>query len=99
MGSAVIYGVLATAGCLAIDTVMSGAVLLAFVAGWAIQVTDLAVYLNYLDPAMVAVLCLLSLPISLRILIENGRRCRVHRRHEVRELEILSAKCALRFSS
>jgi predicted Co/Zn/Cd cation transporter (cation efflux family) len=98
MGSAVIYGVLATAGCLAIalymrkaknltnsalvavdaeswaiDTVMSGAVLIAFVAGWAIQGTDLAVYLNYLDPAMVAVLCLLSLPIPLRILIENGR--------------------------
>ena len=98
MGSAVLYGVLATLGCVAIalymrkaknltgsalvavdaeswviDTVMSGAVLLAFVAGWAIQGTDLAVYLNYLDPGMVAVLCLLSLPIPLRILIENGR--------------------------
>jgi predicted Co/Zn/Cd cation transporter (cation efflux family) len=98
MGSAVIYGALATAGCLgialymrkaknlsnsalvavdaeswAIDTKLSGAVLVAFVAGWAIQDTGLAIYLDYLDPAMVAILCLLSLPIPLKILIENGR--------------------------
>jgi predicted Co/Zn/Cd cation transporter (cation efflux family) len=98
MGSAVIYGSIATVGCLAIafymrkakkltnsalvevdaqgwaiDTILSGAVLVAFVAGWAIQDTDLAVYLNYLDPAMVAILCLLSLPVPLKILIENGR--------------------------
>jgi predicted Co/Zn/Cd cation transporter (cation efflux family) len=98
MGSAVIYGSIATVGCLAIafymrkakkltnsalvevdaqgwaiDTLLSGAVLVAFVAGWAIQDTDLADYLNYLDPAMVAILCLLSLPVPLKILIENGR--------------------------
>ena len=98
MGSAVIYGVLATGGCLAIawyirraknitgsalvavdaeswaiDTLLSGAVLVAFVVGWAIQDTALAAYLDYLDPAMVAVLCLLSLPVPLRIFVENAR--------------------------
>jgi predicted Co/Zn/Cd cation transporter (cation efflux family) len=98
MGSAVIYGSIATVGCLAIalymrkakkltnsalvevdaqgwaiDTVLSGAVLVAFVAGWAMQGTELDVYLPYLDPGMVAILCLLSLPIPLKILIENGR--------------------------
>lgn len=98
MGSAVIYGVAATVGCLiialymrraekttgsslvavdaqswAIDTLMSGAVLLAFIAGWAIQDTGMAPYLDYLDPAVVALLCLLSLPLPLKILIDNGR--------------------------
>jgi cation diffusion facilitator family transporter len=56
-----------------IDTILSGAILVAFVAGWAIQETDLAAYLNYLDPATVAVLCLLSLPVPVKILIKNGR--------------------------
>ena len=98
MGSAVIYGVLATVGCLGIalyirraknitgsalvavdaeswmiDTMLSGAVLVAFILGWLIQDTAYAAYLNYLDPAVVALLCLLSLPVPLKILIENGR--------------------------
>ncbi|MEH6593632.1 MAG: cation transporter [Halioglobus sp.] len=98
MGNAVIYGTLATAGCIAIalymrraknltdsslvavdaqswviDTLMSGSVLFAFIFAWAVQDTALGAYLDYVDPAMVAVLCLLSLPIPVKILIENGR--------------------------
>lgn len=98
MGSAVVYGVLATVGCLiislyiwraknltgsalvavdaeswAIDTLLSGAVLVAFIIGWAIQDTAFSAYLDYLDPGVVAVLCLMSVPVPLKILFENAR--------------------------
>lgn len=98
LGSAVLYGVLATLGCLAIaiyirraynatgsalvavdaeswaiDTKLSGAVLLAFCIGWGIGETPLAAYLDYLDPAVVTILCLISLPVPIRILLENAR--------------------------
>ena len=56
-----------------IDTLLSGAVLLAFIIGWMIQGTALDAYLNYLDPAVVAILCLVSLPVPIKILIENAR--------------------------
>jgi cation diffusion facilitator family transporter len=98
VGSAVIYGVIATAGCIVItlyikraakstgsalvevdaeswviDTVMSAAVLAAFILGWLLKDGAMGVYLDYLDPAVVTVLCLLALPIPLKILIGNAR--------------------------
>ena len=98
MGSAAVYGGLATAGCLGIalyirwaknvtgsalvavdakgwviDTLLSAAVLVAFVIGWAIQDTAFDRYMDYLDPSVVAVLCLVSLPVPIKILLENAR--------------------------
>lgn len=55
------------------DSMMSGAVLAAFVTGWAIQDTSLGVYMDYLDPGLVAILCLLSLPMPLGTLRRNLR--------------------------
>lgn len=98
IGSAVIYGVIATLGCVVIalymarasrrsksvlvevdarswiiDSAMSGAVLLSFVAGYLAVGTSFAPYLEYLDPAVVTILCLLVLPLPLGILVQNGR--------------------------
>lgn len=55
------------------DSMMSGAVLVAFVTGWAIQDTSLGVYMDYLDPGLVAILCLIALPIPLGTLKRNLR--------------------------
>lgn len=98
VGSAVIYGILSTLGCLGfalylrraaartgsvlvaldakawiVDTLMSGAVLVSFCAGYFIARSPYAGYVDYLDPALVTVLCLLALPIPLRVLVQNGR--------------------------
>lgn len=52
---------------------MSGAVLAAFILGWFLKDGPMGAYLDYLDPGVVTVLCLLSLPIPLKILIGNAR--------------------------
>ena len=57
----------------AIDTLLSAAVLVSFVARWVIQGTEFSVYLDYLDPAVVTILCIVSLPVPLKILVENAR--------------------------
>jgi len=56
-----------------IDCMMSGAVLLSFIAGYLALETSLEAYLDYLDPLVVTVLCLLALPMPARILLQNGR--------------------------
>jgi cation diffusion facilitator family transporter len=98
VGVAVIYGVVATVGCLGIaiyirmaakktgsalvavdaeswliDTLLSGAVLAAFIVGALIEGGPIGDYLNYLDPLVVGVLCVVSLPIPIRILRDNLR--------------------------
>lgn len=98
LGIAVVYGIVATTGCVIItvllhraakksgsvlvavdvrswiiDTLMSAAVLLSFVAGYFISTTSMAEYLDYLDPALVAILGLAALPIPIKILFDNGR--------------------------
>ena len=55
------------------DMFLSAAVLASFVLGWLSYGTSAEQYLDYLDPAVVAVLCLLALPIPLKVLWENGR--------------------------
>ena len=56
-----------------IDTLLSAAVLIAFFIGWLVRDTAAGAYLDYLDPATVAILCLLSLPIPMKILVQNCR--------------------------
>ena len=56
-----------------LDAIMSGAVLLSFLVGYLSLGTSMAVYLNYLDPLVVTVLCLVALPLPIGILIQNGR--------------------------
>jgi len=98
MGTAVIYGAVATAGCIVIaaylwraakrtrsvlveldarswvvDALLSGAVLISFVGGYLVSSSRFATYVDYLDPLLVTVLCLISLPIPLQILYRNGR--------------------------
>lgn len=55
------------------DMLLSAAVLASFALGWFSQGTGFERHLDYLDPMVVAVLCLISLPIPLRILWINGR--------------------------
>jgi predicted Co/Zn/Cd cation transporter (cation efflux family) len=52
---------------------LSAAVLASFALGWLSYDTSAEQYLDYLDPAVVAILCLLALPIPLKVLWENGR--------------------------
>ena len=98
VGSAVIYGLISTVGCIGfaaylhrahkrtgsvlvaldakawiIDAMMSGAVLLSFIGGWFLATSQWAEYLDYVDPLLVVVLCLIALPIPLIILVQNGR--------------------------
>ena len=98
VGAAVIYGVVATLGCIVIaaylqrtakstgsalvevdakswliDTVMSGAVLASFIAGYLLQDGPLGQYLNYLDPGLVTVLCIIALPIPVKVLLNSAR--------------------------
>ena len=56
-----------------IDSMMSGAVLLSFLAGYMALGTSMEAYLDYLDPLVVTVLCLLALPMPIGILMQNGR--------------------------
>ena len=56
-----------------IDTLMSSAVLLSFVVGYFVSQTNFAEYVDYLDPGLVALLCLLALPIPFKTLLGNAR--------------------------
>lgn len=56
-----------------IDSILSAAVLASFAAGYLVRETGLDPYLDYLDPTLVAILCALSLPIPLKILVQNAR--------------------------
>ncbi len=56
-----------------IDMAMSAAVLLSFVGGWFLADSDWSQYVDYLDPAVVTLLCLVSLPVPAKILYQNGR--------------------------
>ncbi len=56
-----------------VDMFLSAAVLVSFALGWLSVGTSLEIYLDYLDPAVVAVLCMVSLPIPLKVLWDNGR--------------------------
>jgi cation diffusion facilitator family transporter len=56
-----------------IDTLMSAAVLASFLGGWLAQGSGLERWLDYLDPTVVAVLCLAALPMPLKVLFESGR--------------------------
>lgn len=56
-----------------IDSLLSAAVLMSFVAGYVAAGSRFAPYVGYLDPLLVTVLCLVLLPIPLNILHRNGR--------------------------
>jgi len=56
-----------------IDMFLSAAVLGSFALGWLSLDTALEQHLDYLDPTVVAVLCLMALPIPLKVLWDNGR--------------------------
>lgn len=56
-----------------VDALLSAAVLISFVGGYEVSSTRFSSYVNYLDPLLVTILCLVSLPIPLKILRHNGR--------------------------
>lgn len=56
-----------------LDMFLSGAVLASFALGWLAIGTTMEHYLDYLDPLVVAGLCLVALPVPLKVLWENGR--------------------------
>ena len=56
-----------------IDMFMSAAVLASFVGGWFLARTEYAEYLVYVDPALVTLLCIISLPVPLKLLFANLR--------------------------
>lgn len=56
-----------------VDMFLSAAVLVSFALGWLSIGTPLERYLDYLDPTVVAILCMVSLPIPLKVLWDNGR--------------------------
>lgn len=56
-----------------VDMFLSAAVLASFALGWLSLGTSLERYLDYLDPMVVAALCLLALPVPLKVLWESGR--------------------------
>jgi cation diffusion facilitator family transporter len=56
-----------------LDMLLSVAVLASFVLGWAAMRTRLAPWVDYLDPTLVTILCLVALPVPLKILWRNGR--------------------------
>jgi cation diffusion facilitator family transporter len=56
-----------------LDMMLSAAVLASFALGWLSLGTAMERYLDYLDPLVVAGLCLLALPIPLKVLWENSR--------------------------
>jgi cation diffusion facilitator family transporter len=55
------------------DLFLSAVVLASFVLGWLALDTGFERWVNYLDPGLVLLLCLLVLPVPLKILWENGR--------------------------
>ena len=55
------------------DMVLSAAVLASFALGWLSIGSPMERYLDYLDPLVVAGLCLVVLPVPLKVLWENGR--------------------------
>ena len=56
-----------------LDMMLSAAVLASFVLGWLALGTAMERYLDYLDPLVVAGLCLVALPVPLKVLWDNGR--------------------------
>jgi cation diffusion facilitator family transporter len=56
-----------------LDMFLSAAVLASFALGWLSLGSPLERYLDYLDPMVVAGLCLVALPVPLKVLWENGR--------------------------
>ena len=54
-----------------VDGVLSSAVLLVFGTGYLIRNSSLAIYLDYVDPAMMIILILMVLPIPVRIFRDN----------------------------
>jgi cation diffusion facilitator family transporter len=55
------------------DMFLSAIVLVSFVLGWLALRTELSPWVVYLDPGLVLLLCLLVLPVPLKILWQNGR--------------------------
>lgn len=56
-----------------LDMLLSAAVLASFALGWLSLGTSMEPYLDYLDPLVVAGLCMVALPVPLKVLFENGR--------------------------
>jgi cation diffusion facilitator family transporter len=56
-----------------LDMLLSAAVLASFALGWLSLGTSMERYLDYLDPLVVTGLCLVALPVPLKVLWENGR--------------------------
>lgn len=56
-----------------LDMLLSMAVLGSFVIGWIVSRTQFAPWVDYLDPTLVIILCLVALPVPLKILWSNGR--------------------------
>ena len=56
-----------------LDMMLSAAVLASFALGWLSLGTGMERYLDYLDPVVVAGLCLVALPVPLKVLWDNGR--------------------------
>jgi cation diffusion facilitator family transporter len=56
-----------------LDMLLSAAVLVSFALGWLSLGTPMERYLDYLDPMVVAGLCLVALPVPLKVLWESGR--------------------------
>lgn len=55
------------------DMLLSAIVLVSFLLGWLALRTDFEPWVVYLDPGLVLLLCILVLPVPLKILWENGR--------------------------
>lgn len=56
-----------------LDMFLSAAVLISFLLGWLAMGTDLEPWIDYLDPGLVLVLCLVALPMPLKVLWNDGR--------------------------
>jgi predicted Co/Zn/Cd cation transporter (cation efflux family) len=56
-----------------LDMFLSAAVLLSFMLGWIALGTALEPWIDFLDPTLVTVLCLVALPVPLKVLWDNGR--------------------------
>ena len=56
-----------------LDMLLSAAVLASFGLGWLSLGSPMEQYLDYLDPLVVAGLCLVALPVPLKVLWESGR--------------------------
>ena len=56
-----------------LDMMLSAAVMASFALGWLSIDTPMEQYLDYLDPLVVAGLCLVALPVPLKVLWKSGR--------------------------